>query len=290
MQAFHSLRLGAFVCGIAPVALACALLGDGPRVPGAVIQPGWFIAGSDEIERDYAHRIGLGDESVLENEETRQWASTGLYQIDYTPVTREMWAEYRFGAEREIDRGSLPAVGMSYDEALAYCEWRGERERRSLTLPTGRMWERAARGDDGRIFPWGNTWDASRARSGARLNLGRTPVWYHRSGASPYEILDTCGNVAEWVRSEPGEPAWIRGCSYEDRPGHCRAAARRPVDPEVGQPTIGFRCSTPELAPPPETGPPDPRLRRSSLSRLACALLRWLTLGQRRCSDTSVSQ
>jgi formylglycine-generating enzyme required for sulfatase activity len=289
----RAIRRWGFVCGIAPVALACALFQEDPRVPGAIVPAGWFIAGSDEIERDFARRLGLHDASVLDHEEPRQWASTGLYQIDYTPVTREMWAAFRAdsdGSARELGgESALPAVGMPYDAALAYCRWRGERERRPLTLPSGHMWERASRGDDGRIFPWGNSWDPSRTQSRGGMNFGRAPVWYHRSGASPYELLDTCGNVSEWVLSEPGETAWTRGCSYEDAAGHCRAAARRPRVRDVGLATVGFRCSTPEISPPPETGPPAPRLDRSPLARLGCALLRWLTLGHRRCSDTPVS-
>ncbi len=280
------------VCGIAPVVLACALFESDPRVAGAVVPAGWFIAGSDGIEREFARELGLHDPRTLEYEETRQWASTGLYQIDYTPVTGAMWAEYvaeRDGTISELGGdAALPAAGMTYDEALGYCAWRGEQEGRRLTLPTERMWERASRGDEGWIFPWGNTWDPSRTQSGARLNLGRTPVWYHRSGASPYGLLDTCGNVAEWVLSEPGETVWIRGCSHEDPAGHCRAAVRRPLARNARRSTVGFRCATPELAPPPASGPPDPRLERSPLARLLCTLLRWVTFGSRRCSDPPV--
>jgi formylglycine-generating enzyme required for sulfatase activity len=275
---------------------ACALIVPDSRVPMARVPDGWFVGGSDEGERDYARRLGLRDAAVLEHEAPRQWAATGAFGIDFTPVTREEWARYR--SERDVEEArvgwrerGLPATGVTYDDAIAYCEWRGEREGRPLSLPTDRMWERASRGDEGRIFPWGNRWDASRSRSAARPNDGVAPVWYHSGGASPYGLLDTCGNTAEWVWSPPGSPgAWIRGCSYEDLAGHCRSAARRPLPRDTRLPTVGFRCATPEVTPPPDSGPPDLRMSRGRLARLGCALLRWFTFGLRRCADSTVER
>ena len=155
-------------------------------------------------------------------------------------------------------RSSLPVTGVTWRDANAYCRWAGKR------LPTEAQWERAARGTEGRVYPWGNTLDCARANFGnfaeAGLCAGKNPghplpVGRRKRGASPVGAHDMAGNVWEWVaddyRTYPGAPASkaaaslkvVRGgscCSYFVMP---RAANRVAYAPTLVDADIGFRCA-----------------------------------------------
>lgn len=94
-----------------------------------------------------------------------------------------------------------PISGVTWYEALAYCKWLSDQTHRLCRLPTEAMWEKAARGEDGRRYPWGNTWEEGRSNQGAG---GMADVTAYPP-QSPYGCCDMVGNVRQWVASLWGE-------------------------------------------------------------------------------------
>ncbi len=101
--------------------------------------------------------------------------------------------------EREIV-WDLPAVAMSWDDATAWCAWASQRSGHELRLPTENEWEKAARGVDGRRFPWGDAYDATFAnwRGSRRSYSQMEPPGVYETDLSPYGVVDMCGGVSNW--------------------------------------------------------------------------------------------
>lgn len=159
------------------------------------------------------------------------------------------------GAEGEAGRPSHPVVQVSARDAAAFCAYYG------LRLPTEAEWEFAARGTDGRRYPWGNDLPVKR---GARLaNFGTVrccaaddadgytyyaPVGSYPQGASPFGVLDMAGNVWEWTASPfPGKPGQVtlRGGGWGNNPYCLRVSYRHGNPPHIGLSMVGFRCAAP---------------------------------------------
>jgi len=135
-------------------------------------------------------------------------------------------------------RGDRPVNCVDWKQARAYCQWKGRR------LPTAREWEKAARGPDGRVFPWGNEPGQEPPAAVAPLVEDLLPVGSNAKGASPYGVLDMAGNVAEWTGSTYDERRFeYRGGGYMSPIKYARASDRHRAEIGTRKPDLGFRCA-----------------------------------------------
>ncbi|MEI7642904.1 MAG: SUMF1/EgtB/PvdO family nonheme iron enzyme [Chloroflexales bacterium] len=110
-----------------------------------------------------------------------------------------------FWDDSQWNGDTQPVVGISWFEAVAYCHWLSAQTGHEFRLPSEAEWEKAARGTDGQIWPWGNTWEANRVNSKEAGVEKTTPVGQYPDGASPYGALDMAGNAYEWVATKYGK-------------------------------------------------------------------------------------
>jgi serine/threonine-protein kinase len=168
-----------------------------------------------------------------------------------TPVTNTMWrAAVQAGAvnqpsgTRAYDdaaKAQHPVVYVTREQAWAYATWVGGR------LPRDAEWTRAAQGDDGRTYPWGNQPpDATRANYYPTGPGGTTPVGSYPAGASPYGLLDMAGNVWDWVEADDGDDRRyiIRGGAFNRSAVNVVCGARLESGSYAGN-SVGFRVVSP---------------------------------------------
>ena len=138
-----------------------------------------------------------------------------------------------------------PATEVTFADAVAFCAWASSRLGRRVRLPTGDEWEAAARGRDGRIWPWGDVFDLDRCNS-AESGWGWTvPVRSHPTGASASGAEQMAGQVWEWVGDRADDDGWrtVRGGSYLDTAWGIRAARALRADPQRAAANTGFRIA-----------------------------------------------
>lgn len=145
-----------------------------------------------------------------------------------------------FWEDSRFNNPNQPVVGISWDDAVAYAKWAGKR------LPKEIEWEKAARGTDGREYPWGNTKpDSTKAVYDLDFDTGApAPVGTHEAGASHYGCQDTAGNVWEWCEDwyEEGKYRTVRGGSWINHVYILRCAYRSCSYPGGRDNNVGFRC------------------------------------------------
>jgi formylglycine-generating enzyme required for sulfatase activity len=137
-----------------------------------------------------------------------------------------------------------PVTDVSFDDAMAFCRWATADLGRRVRLPTGDEWEAAARGSDGRVWPWGDVFDPERCAC-VESGCGWTvPVTAHPHGASAVGAEQLAGNVWEWV-ADRRQDGWrtVRGGSWLDHAWGLRAARSLAADPERATATTGFRLA-----------------------------------------------
>jgi formylglycine-generating enzyme len=274
-----------------------------PRHPGMVLVPaGSFVMGMSPAETEAVQRAYGGDATLYVAAVPRRPVELPAFWVDRTEVTQGMYQafvratghalpdeEHLWAAPyRWRDGGPPPGLAdhpvtlVAYEDAEAYCRWRG------MALPSEEQWEKAARGTDGRAYPWGNDYAAARVggaeqRSPAGLprieawtewwrvvygrrmrgrEVGTFPVGRFPSGASPYGALDMAGNVFEWVDAYfdpyPGatgsHPHFgqgyrvVRGGDWYLDRIYHHTAMRLRAPPDHRVPTIGFRCVCAKLS------------------------------------------
>jgi len=224
--------------------------------PVVLIPEGEFIMGSKPGD-------GQPDESP------QRKIYLNAYTIDQYEVTVAQYAEYLKKSKAEPpdfwervnvkEEGNRPVIGVDWLEASEYCEFYGKR------LPTEAQWEKAARGVDGRKYPWGDQEPGpllANYASGVSFSYGKSlyPVGNYESGKSPYSVYDMVGNVWEWTLDwyhkdyyqaaplknpagpDSGDYKVIRGGSWAKRPAVARVAGRMHLLPSQRSNSLGFRC------------------------------------------------
>ncbi|MFQ5985643.1 MAG: formylglycine-generating enzyme family protein, partial [Alphaproteobacteria bacterium] len=247
------------------------------------IPAGAFVAGSDAVEREAAYRLdeaAYGHSLTRRykwyaGERPRGVAETQAYAMTKTPITnaeyaafvratghpapdvdRATWESYRLvhpyprtrryaWSEARPPPGmeDHPVVLVSHGDARAYAAWLSRVTGLAWRLPSELEWEKAARGTDGRRFPWGDAFDPSRLNSHDAGPFVTTPVGAFPSGASPFGLLDAAGQVYEWTATPAGAGRFIvKGGSWDDKGcGVCRPAARHGRPAGMKHILIGFR-------------------------------------------------
>ncbi len=259
---------------VASAVVAAALAVTAPRAPGAADSPrpdpvprvngmvfvpaGEFVMGStlDDLRHQAdtdewpQRRVWVDDYYIDVHEVTNAEYKRFVDSLHIEPPPR--WVDGNYG----VGEDGFPVVSVTWYEARAYAEWAGKR------LPTEAEWEKAARGTDGRRFPWGDEFDPHRCNNGDRL----MPIMQFPDGVSPYGCFDMAGNAAEWVEDryapyprEPGQTlpgdiadrTWpyrgdrrvYRGGSWNSFGRYLRCANREAAPPGKRWMYVGFRCA-----------------------------------------------
>ena len=248
------------------------------KLPAMIeIPEGEFLIGTsdDNIkllqlkESDWAYE--WSDNDLFAAEQPQHCLSLSAFEIAKYPVTNAEYhlfvsnAGYRLprdwiGFSYPDDMENHPVADVSKIDAEAYINWLNQKTGMNFRLPTEAEWEHAARGDDGRIYPWGNTFDPWRCNTAESVKKGSTPVGsYSPGGDSPCGAADMVGNVWEWTQSlfvpyplilnTIPDAAKARG-RYVVRGGAwyytrklARCAAREGIVPNYLSPSIGFRLA-----------------------------------------------
>lgn len=163
---------------------------NAPDLKGMILVPeGEFVMGTDDRLRDekpehvvYIKAFYIDKFEVTHEDYKKFTDSTGY------PAPNN-WEDNNY----PVGKGKHPVIYVSWSEAKAYCSWSGKR------LPREVEWEKAARGTDARIYPWGNKWDLNKSNNPLRGHEGTMPVGSFENGKSPYGLYDMSGNVWEWV-------------------------------------------------------------------------------------------
>jgi len=237
-----------------------------PTVPAAAFAPMAFIPAGD-----FLMGSSDADKDAPSNEKPQHTVSLDAFWMDKFEVTNAQYQKCvdagkcaaprnSFSSTRSAYYGNsqfdnYPVIEVAWNDAKTFCEWSGKR------LPTEAEWEKAARGTDGRIYPWGNIFDASKLNSSEGKRGDTTSVGSYSAGASPYGIMDLAGNMWEWVadwydgkyyssspRSNPpgsssGQFRVLRGGAWYDNQDLVRAAFRFVDLPTITNDVFGFRCA-----------------------------------------------
>jgi serine/threonine-protein kinase len=214
------------------------------RLPVTFAEYGAFL-GALEAERGLAEaqkRVPgtAADGEYMERRADGTWA----VKADFVAGKARVRCLREFGADFQ-DR--IPALGVSWEDATAYCEWRTRVTGRPWRLPTEAEREKAARGVDGRAFPWGDLEDATlgKCRDSRDEPVQPEPVGVFPTAVSVYGMADAAGTVWNWTDSWlPGSSRVriLKGGTWSAPPVSMRCERRASYEPSVRLATNGFRC------------------------------------------------
>jgi iron(II)-dependent oxidoreductase len=242
-----------------------------PQDDMILIPAGVFIMGSTEQEALEAWREndgGWGEEDYL-SAYPRRKIMLGDFYIDKKEISNgdyKMFVEATKRAapslwsDQTLNLPNQPVVEVDWNDADAYCRWVGKR------LPAETEWEKAARGTDGRIWPWGNTWDPAKDNHGKGTGYGfdESDGWKYTApvgtelGVSPYGVLNMAGNVYEWMADDfnayPENDKYaqedfskgfkiLKSGAYDDGISEQRSATRCGYQKDYKDVDVGFRCA-----------------------------------------------
>lgn len=230
--------------------------------PICEVPAGPFLMGSDQQQDPDA-----------ENNELPQHAVTlPVYEIARYPLTVGEYACFVYATKRAEPNAwghqqfhpDHPVEYVSWHDALAYAHWLAQVTNEDWRLPTEAEWEKAARGADGQIYPWGDKWDKSRTNTFDGGPGTATPVGSYPNGASPYGVQDMVGNVWEWTSTtshpypyqasdgrenlDPETFKVLRGGSWLNLPQTVRTACRLSEPATKDRDTFGVRLARENIA------------------------------------------
>jgi iron(II)-dependent oxidoreductase len=258
--------------GLGLIAIGATLALAPGAVAGRAVEPGMVLIAAGPFKMGSRQQDGKVGIQVGVDELPQHEVALPAYLIDRTEVTAKQYKAFLNATERKppgdprfpeiypwAAEGGVPkefenhpVIYVTWSDAAAYCKWAGKR------LPTEAEWEKAARGADGRIWPWGNTFDPKKANVRETDAAGTLPVGSFPDGASPYGVQDMAGNVAEWTadwyeaypgstlkRKAFGINKVVRGGAWTLFAEPYSRAAHRSIaqDPEKRHRSIGFRCA-----------------------------------------------
>ena len=216
-------------------------------IPGGVFQMGR----NDSLPTEApAHQVTIKAFSMDKHEVTNAEYARFVKEANYPAPLQ--WGSITAPVGQEL----LPVSNVSYEDAVAFAEWRSKRDGVTYRLPTEEEWEYAARnGDKDNLYPWGNAWALGRAAT-QEAGVGKEqPVGTYPQGGNGWGVQDLIGNVWEWTSSKaslyPASPlklpevqkSWMvaRGGSYSSQANKISATMRDWFAPNYKNPVLGFR-------------------------------------------------
>ena len=165
-----------------------------------LIPAGEFTMGTDRRQEPGAdpdefptHQLVISDFYIMRGAVTNAQYQQFMKDTGYRAP--QFWKNGSFAA----GQADHPVVGVSFGDAVEFCLWAAQASGLPVRLPSEAEWEKAARGSDGRTYPWGNHWEAGRANTYEARLKGTSPVGqFSPAGDSPYGVADLAGNVQEW--------------------------------------------------------------------------------------------